>query len=159
MAATTARRWRSRRAHDPVGAARRPADHRARPVRVLAWGYGRCAAAGAGHPAEGGVLASPLLARQAEGGRGRAPIAQAVRLRRAATTALLALGAAACSGITTGRDVIAATTWERRGELVGDYLYLYCTRAAARERLVFLWGVEKTIGPHRVEVTCAPEGR
>lgn len=58
------------------------------------------------------------------------------------------------TGGCVSRDVVAVTTWEQRGETVGDLVYLYCNRAAPREKLIFAWGVERTAGPHRVLIVC-----
>lgn len=52
------------------------------------------------------------------------------------------------------RDVAAVTTWEQRGERVGEEVYVYCNRAASRERIIFSWGVERTAGPHRILILC-----
>jgi hypothetical protein len=73
-------------------------------------------------------------------------------------TALLVIVLTACAAdYRVGRDALAVTVWEQRGEAVGDFAYIYCTRAAARERLIFLWGVQRTLGPHRLVITCNPE--
>jgi hypothetical protein len=63
----------------------------------------------------------------------------------------------ACSSVGTARDLTAVKVWDQRGETVGEFIYLYCRRAAPREQLVFRWGVERTLGPHRVVIQCEPE--
>lgn len=63
----------------------------------------------------------------------------------------------ACAGFRVGRDAVAVTTWEQRGETVGDYAYIYCSRAAPREQLIFRWGVQRTLGPHRLVIVCNPD--
>lgn len=54
------------------------------------------------------------------------------------------------------RDIVDVTTWEQRGERVGEEAYVYCNRAAPRERTIFQWGLERTIGPHRIIIICEP---
>lgn len=71
--------------------------------------------------------------------------------------AVLALALSACADYRVGRDALAVTIWEQRGESVGDQAYIYCSRAAARERMMFLWGVQRTLGPHRLVITCNPD--
>lgn len=70
-----------------------------------------------------------------------------------AALALLALSVAGCG---TATDIIAVKTWDHRGETVGEYVYVYCTRGTAREQLIFSWGVERTAGPHRILIICDP---
>ena len=56
-----------------------------------------------------------------------------------------------------GRDALAVTTWEQRGETVGDLAYIYCSRAAPREKLIFQWGLQRTRGPYRLVISCDPD--
>ena len=62
----------------------------------------------------------------------------------------------ACSTAGAVPDAIAVKLWDHRGETVGEYAYLYCRRASAREQLIFRWGVERTLGPHRLLIQCEP---
>jgi hypothetical protein len=68
---------------------------------------------------------------------------------------LVACLSAACSSAGTARDLAAVKGWDYRGETVGEIIYLYCRRAAPREQLIFQWGVERTVGPHRLTIQCA----
>ena len=68
--------------------------------------------------------------------------------------AVLGLVLLTAAGCRLARDTAGDTTWTQRGETVGDYAYLYCTRAAPREQQLFNWGLERSTGPHHVTIIC-----
>ena len=79
-------------------------------------------------------------------------------MRDAWWLALCALLLSACAvDYRVGRDALAVTTWEQRGETVGDLAYIYCSRAAPREKLIFQWGLQRTLGPHKLAIVCDPD--
>lgn len=77
-------------------------------------------------------------------------------MTRAVVAALLVVFATACTTMDyqTGRDTVAIATWQTRGETVGDLAFLYCANGTPRERLMFLWGIQRTAGRHKITIEC-----
>jgi hypothetical protein len=79
-----------------------------------------------------------------------------LRLLACGASALLIAG---CAGnVSTERDAVGYYVWSQRGQTVGEYARLFCTRAAEQHRQVFRWGVEQAAGGARVIIACPLTG-